>query len=281
MNTATTTDREHPIRIGVKPGQWGWSMQELSAAWHRAEDLGFDVLACFDHVTARPAGLAAWDAPNLLGVMAAHTQRIRLSVDVLNVALRHPYLLTAQLAVVQAASAGRLQVGLGAGSFHLARDDHQALGIPMPKINSRRGLLEICARVFPALWRGEGVTDTDLSWTDASLGPIGIAPPPIVLGGTSEAVMDMAVRLADGWNTHLQNVAEFAARVQRVNELCAKHGRTRPLLRQVQVFADELDPDGARAAVATASGLGATTVMFVFHRNKDLSAMERLVRAVN
>lgn len=277
---STRTSERRRIRIGIKPGQWGWTFGELSAAWDRAEALGFDVLACFDHVTALPANLAAWDAPTLLAVMAARTKRIALSVDVLNVSLRHPFLLAAQLAVVQAASGGRLEVGLGAGSFELARHDHRALGIRMPPLAERRALLDACVRVYPALWRGERVSDETLGLRDASLGPIAIAIPPLVLGGTSEAIMEAAVRGADGWNTHLRKLDEYEDRARAIADISQRYGRTRPLLRHVQVFADSLEPEAARELVDGAETLGATTVMFVLHRNHDLGAMEQLARAV-
>src|ERR671937_239225 len=101
------------MRVGVKPGQWGWSFDELVASWQAAEDSGFDVVSCFDHVTAAPARLAAWNAPSLLTAMAGVTERVALAVDVLNVSLRHPFLLAAQLAVAQAAAGGRDGVGPG------------------------------------------------------------------------------------------------------------------------------------------------------------------------
>lgn len=65
--------------------------------------------------------------------MAALTARITVAVRVLNDCLRHPFLLAGQLAVAQATSGDRLDVGLGAGSFHLARHDHEALAIPSPR----------------------------------------------------------------------------------------------------------------------------------------------------
>ena len=40
------------MQIGVKPGQWGWSFDELTASWRAAEEAGFDLLSCFDHVSA-------------------------------------------------------------------------------------------------------------------------------------------------------------------------------------------------------------------------------------
>ena len=95
------------MRVGVKPGQWGWPYEELVASWRAAEEEGFAIVSCFDHVSAAPACLAAWNAPSLLTAMAGVTETIALAVDVLNTSLRHPFLLAGQRAVAQAASGGR------------------------------------------------------------------------------------------------------------------------------------------------------------------------------
>src|SRR5918911_1240626 len=149
------------MRIGVKPGQWGWTFADLVACWRAAEGAGFELVSCFDHVSAAPAGLAAWNAPSLLTAMAGVTERIALAVDVLNTSLRHPFLLAGQLGVAQAASRGRVEVGLGAGSSHLARFDHAALGLEFRPLAARRQRLTRCCQAFPALWRGQDVTDTE------------------------------------------------------------------------------------------------------------------------
>src|SRR5919205_740710 len=88
-----------PMRIGIKPGQLGWSFEELRSSWIAAEDAGFDVVSCFDHVTSPEAGAPAWDAPSLLVAMAGATRQVTIAVDVLNTSLRPPYLSAAQLAV--------------------------------------------------------------------------------------------------------------------------------------------------------------------------------------
>ena len=268
------------MRVGVKPGQWGWSFEQLTLAWARIEALGFDLLSCFDHVSAQPEGHAAWDAPTLLAAMAGRTHRVVLSVDVINIALRNPFLLAAQLAVAQAASGGRLEVGLGAGSYALARHDHASLGIPFPKLSERIARLDACARVFPSLWRGESVTDASLGLHRASLGPLGISPLPLIIGGTSPAVLDTAVRHGDGWNVSIESVDEYAEQTRVVNELCVRRERGRPLLRHVQVFADALTPVAARELLSRLVDQGATTVVFVFHRNQDLAAIDRLADQV-
>lgn len=121
--------------------------------------------------------------------MAGVTVRAALAVDVVNISLRHPFLLAGQLAVARAASADRLEVGLGAGSYRVVRFDHSALAVRFPPRSERCERLARCCQVFPALWRGETVTDDQLGVHGALLGQLGIQPRPIVVGGISEATM--------------------------------------------------------------------------------------------
>jgi alkanesulfonate monooxygenase SsuD/methylene tetrahydromethanopterin reductase-like flavin-dependent oxidoreductase (luciferase family) len=268
------------VQIGVKPGQWGWTFEELSASWRAAEEAGFDIVSCFDHVGAAPAGWAAWNAPSLLVAMAGVTERIALAVDVLNVSLRHPFLLAAQLAVAQAASGGRVQVGLGAGSYHLARYDHRALGRPFPRVAERRERLARCCRVFPALWRGEEVTDEALSLEGASLGPLAIEPPPIIVGGTSEETMTIAVDHADGWNAVVTDAASFESLASKIDELCRGRGRQHPLRKAAQVFLRDVAPGSERALVSDLEAAGADAATFVLVEERGPAHVEKLAEAV-
>lgn len=264
------------MRIGVKPGQWGWSFDELLTAWSKAEAEGFDLLSCFDHVSAAPAGNAAWDAPTLLAAMAGATSRIPIAVHVLNVSLRPPLLLAGQLAVAQASSAGRLEVGLGTGSWHLARHDHRSAGVPFPPFAERVRRLEACCRTFPALWRGETVTDDALGLDAASLGPLGIEPPPIVVGGTSERVLAVAAALADAWNASPVEADRFAQLGRRLEGLLG----SRTIERQVQLWLREVGIEGARDAVARYGDAGAETIVFVLDEDRDPDVIAHLAAAV-
>jgi alkanesulfonate monooxygenase SsuD/methylene tetrahydromethanopterin reductase-like flavin-dependent oxidoreductase (luciferase family) len=264
------------MRIGVKPGQWGWTYEELRASWVAAEESGFDLVSCFDHVSAAPAGHAAWDAPTLLAAMAGITSRIRLAVHVLNASLRPPLLLAGQLAVAQAASGGRIEVGLGTGSWHLARHDHGAAGVAFPAFAERVRTLEACARVFPALWRGDAVTDDVLGVRDASFGPIGIEPPPIVVGGAGDRVMAVAARHADAWNGSSIAVERFRDRVQLLDELA--DGRS--VGKQAQIWLREVGVDGARDTMSRYEDAGADTIVFVLDEERDPYLIPRLADAL-
>jgi alkanesulfonate monooxygenase SsuD/methylene tetrahydromethanopterin reductase-like flavin-dependent oxidoreductase (luciferase family) len=266
-------------RIGVKVGQWGWSFEELVESWRLAEDLGFEILSSFDHVTAAPRGLAAWDAPSLLVAMAGQTRRARLAVDVINTSLRHPFLLAGQLAVAQAASAGRLEVGLGLGSWGLARHDHGPLGIPFPPREQRLEWLRACCRALPRLWRGEEVTDAALGLEGASLGPIAITPPPLTVGGTSDEVIAIAAERADGWNAVVSEADTYRELSRRADELCAELGRAHHLDRAVQVFVPTIELTAARELVADLATAGAQSVTFVLVDGGP-PAVERLAEAI-
>jgi alkanesulfonate monooxygenase SsuD/methylene tetrahydromethanopterin reductase-like flavin-dependent oxidoreductase (luciferase family) len=220
------------VRIGVKPGQWGWSFDELRASWRAAEDAGFDILSCFDHVSAAPSGGPAWDAPTLLAAMAGATERIDLAVDVVNVALRHPFLLAGQLAVAQAAS------------------------------------------VLRALWCGGEVTEPSLGLEAASLGPIAIDPPPIVIGGSSNRAIDIAARHADGWNCVVGR-DDLAGAGRRLDELAGRH-----IERIAQVFLRDVGFDGARETMRRIEHDGADAIVFVLVDERGPEAVRRLAHSL-
>jgi len=268
------------MRLGLKAGQWGWSLDELEAAWRVAEEAGLDLISCFDHVSGEPGNSTAWDAPTLLALMAARTERVRLAVQVLNASLRPPLLLAGQLAVVQEASRGRLEVGLGAGSFHLARFDHRVAGIPFPAHAERIRRLEACCGAFPALWRGERVTDGTLGLRDATLGPRATAPPPIVVGGTSDAVLEIAARWAEGWNASSVDPARFERLVERLVSAAERVGRTRPIDRQVQIWAREAPLERLGDLMRSFADAGADTFILVLDEERDPRRVPRIVDAL-
>jgi alkanesulfonate monooxygenase SsuD/methylene tetrahydromethanopterin reductase-like flavin-dependent oxidoreductase (luciferase family) len=263
------------LELGIKPGQWGWSFDELTRSWAAAEEAGFDILACFDHVTASPAPEAAWNAPSLLTAMAGRTTSIALAVRVVDVSLRNPFLLAAELAVAQAASGGRLDVGLGAGSHHLGRFDHQAMSIAFPPHRDRIARLEAACRVLPALWRGERVDDDELGLVDASLGPIGIDPPRVTVGGESDGALRIAARFADRWNLSTSDPARFEEARGRLERAIADEGRTSPIVREVQLWVRDLRPD-ARAHLRAFEGAGAEAAILVLDDERGPDAVRRV-----
>jgi probable F420-dependent oxidoreductase len=147
----------------------------LSAA-RAAEAAGFDVLNTADHL--------GYTAPfAVLAAAAAVTERIRLRTYVLNVYFWNAALLAREVATLDALSAGRLELGLGAG--HMKRE-HDDAGLPFPPLAERVAELE---RV---------VLDVRRRLADPQYEPAPVqAPVPLSIGAWSPASMDVAVRHAE------------------------------------------------------------------------------------
>jgi probable F420-dependent oxidoreductase len=119
------------MRLGLSlPGDG--PVSEMVARARRAEQLGFDVVLLVDHV-----GYTA-PLPSLVAIAAA-VPNIRVGNLVLNAAFYRPALLARDLASVDSATGGRLEIGLGAGYVEA---EFTAVGLPFPRPAERIRLLK-------------------------------------------------------------------------------------------------------------------------------------------
>ncbi len=110
-----------------------------------AEGAGFDIFQVGDHIGAEVGPLAA------LAAAASVTERISLGTLVLNNDLRHPVVLAQELATLDHASGGRLEVGMGAGhSF----TEYAAAGIPFDPPAVRKDRLAESVAILRSLLDG-------------------------------------------------------------------------------------------------------------------------------
>ena len=119
-------------------GQEGVSWEQWVALGRACEDGGLEGLFRSDHY----AGLMgdeerdALDAWTQIAALAALTERIRLGTLVSPVTFRHPSLLAKAVATADHVSAGRVELGLGAG-WNVR--EHEAYGFRFPELPERRG----------------------------------------------------------------------------------------------------------------------------------------------
>lgn len=188
------------------PGRVGG--RELVAAAQTAERLGFSAGWVFDHFTlpldryGMPAeetvGLEALTA---LTAVAATTSTLRMGSLVLAEAFRRPGVLAKMVATLDRVSAGRLELGLGAGWF---REEHERHGIPFGCAGERLERLEECAEVIRTSYTGSPFSfagthhRVEDAWTVP--GPVQAPGPPIWVGGSGDRLLGVAARVADGWN---------------------------------------------------------------------------------
>jgi probable F420-dependent oxidoreductase len=142
----------------------------------RAEELGYDAFAAPDHLGA----MAPFPT---LAAAAGVSDRLRLRTYVLNAGFHNAALLARDVATVDVLSAGRVEVGLGAGHM---KSEHDDAGLPWPALEQRVQALEVLAL---ALRR---------RLADAAHLPRPVQQPvPILIGAMSSAGLAVAARHAD------------------------------------------------------------------------------------
>ena len=222
------------------------SYSELRSDAQFAERIGLDAVWLADQaVPDRLSILEAWTA---LAAIAADTQRIRIGTLITNAALRNAMVLARQALTVDHVSAGRLNVGIGAGYYE---DDHRWLGIDYLDAAGRVQRLTEVAEVLDRAMRGERVTyaGTHVRLDDApSLKPFQLPRPPIWIAVHGAKSLGLAARLADGAaavgdeGTGLeQTLPRFRERMKRLDEMCAEHARDPRSVRRCYLagFAEE------------------------------------------
>jgi probable F420-dependent oxidoreductase len=184
-----------------------------------AEQAGFESLWVGDHI-ALPADLPGSDEPRLealaaLLYLAAVTSTVRLAAGVLVIPQRNPVLLAKQLTSLDVLSDGRLIVGVGVGHVEA---ELAALGVPMAE---RRNRIEDGLARMRELWaaprtREDGAVDYRVVQFPA---PVQDPHPPIVVGGHSQAALDRASRIGNGWFGWLTAPDRTRVLIQRLKEL--------------------------------------------------------------
>jgi probable F420-dependent oxidoreductase len=214
------------------------------------ESMGFDSLWVGDHVHFR---VPTREALTVLAMMAAKTQRIRLGTAVLQTPMRHPFMLAKIVATIQEISGGRLTLGLGVGGDY--KPEFDVLGVPTTERGARtdESLALIRALLIggPVDFRGRF-----FAMENASLVP-SVSPPPILIGGRTDAALKRTARYGDGYLPYLVSPEQVRSRLQRLADMLADEGRDPAemtagcnLLVMVSINDDE-----GRAFEATASHL--------------------------
>jgi F420-dependent oxidoreductase-like protein len=216
------------FRIFTEP-QNGASYDDQLAVARATESLGFDAFFRSDHyLTMTGDGLPGpTDAWTTLAGLARDTERIKLGTLVSSVTFRHPGILAIQVAQVDQMSAGRAELGLGAGWFER---EHAAYGVPFP--SKRFGLLEEQLQVITGLWStpiGEtfSFAGEHYSLTESPALPKPLQHPmPLIVGGGGPSKTPMlAARYATEYNAGFADVAELGKRMERIRRACGEIGR--------------------------------------------------------
>jgi len=158
----------------------------------RAEALGYTSLLLPDHFQSQWGPLVA------AAIAAEATERLKVGTLVLCNDYRHPVVLAKEIATLDLASGGRVEVGLGAG---WKREDYDQAGLAFDPPAARIERMAEALRVMKALWvsdepvalRGRHYAISDAVGTPR---PISRPHPPICIGGGGRRILTLAAREA-------------------------------------------------------------------------------------
>jgi F420-dependent oxidoreductase-like protein len=226
-------------------GQEDVTWEQWVALARACEDHGIEALFRSDHYVSVSGRLerGAHDAWATLAALGAVTSRLRLGTLVSPVTFRHPSVLAKMVVSVDHVTAGRVELGIGAG-WHTV--EHDAYGFPYPPDDVRVAMLEEQIEIVHGLWSGQAFSfDGDhyrLDGVRSLPTPVQRPHPPLIIGGhAGPRSARLAARWADEYNVVFATPEECRAMRARVVEAWERAGR---------------DPASVRFSVMTAMVLG-------------------------
>ena len=223
-----------PIRFGViliQNAPWP-TMAERA---QHIEELGFDHLWVADHFVNWREPLTPWfDGWTLLTAFAAITSRIRVGTLVTNMPMHNPAMLARQALTVDHISGGRLEIGLGTGVNY--DPSYSMIGVPNYDAPERVARFREFVEIVDGMLSYEVTTFEGRYYTvkEAAMNPRPIQQPrpPIAIAALGPAMLRIAARYADTWNSFggrgistEESLAIIRERNTMLDDFCAEIGR--------------------------------------------------------
>jgi alkanesulfonate monooxygenase SsuD/methylene tetrahydromethanopterin reductase-like flavin-dependent oxidoreductase (luciferase family) len=207
------------MRIGLALPVFSDDASKPLAFASRAAGLGYDGLFAADHLfPPMGASFPSLEAFTTLSAVAARHRGMTVGTLVTRVTLRPAGMLAKLATSLDQISDGHAVVAIGTGDA-VSIPEHEMFGFGFEPIAERRARLEETVVAMKRLFAGR-------SWeggrhVPALAGPLLPPPvrdggPPVWVGGVADAAVDLAGRVADGWNGWGLDADAFAARSARL-----------------------------------------------------------------
>ena len=214
------------VRIGAGVIGWPFPKVDPGYVWEfidMSEELGIDSIWLADRIVS-PA--ISMESMTFMAALAARTRRMKFGNSVLALPLRNPAVLAKEIATVDFLSNGRMLPAVGLGTDNPR--EYEACGVSMKE---RAPRTDEAITLMRRLWLEDNVTFQGRFYqtTEATVQPKPVQkPPPIWIGGRTEAAFRRVGRLGDGWLTSVLSPEEVGHGIRRIREHAAGAGRTVP-----------------------------------------------------
>ena len=188
------------------------------------ENLGYEYFSVGEHfMRGDPPGPTHAALP-VLAVAAGATDQMRVLSSIILTPFYHPLFLARTAATLDAASGGRLTLGVGVGGEFPV--EFEAAGL---RVNQRGRRTDECLEVMRKLWTGEKVTFSGRHFqlTDAMINPSPVQKPnpPVWVSGRRDAAMARAAKFGDGWMPYFYDAPRYRDSVGKIKGFAAEAGR--------------------------------------------------------
>ncbi|HEY7947748.1 MAG TPA: TIGR03619 family F420-dependent LLM class oxidoreductase [Acidimicrobiales bacterium] len=256
-------------------------MADVVAVAREAERLGYGWVSCPEHIAipeevASVRGGRYWDPLVTLSFVAAATDTIGLLTHVLVLGYHHPLEVVKRYGTLDAASGGRVILGVGVGSLQA---EFELLGVGFEGRGQRaddalRAIRASFGRTRPR-YRG-----SHYQFADVIVEPSGLdRPVSIWVGGRTRRSLRRALELGDGWIPFGLTHDELASMLGdgAVADAVAGRGDAFAVVLAPEHALDPVgEPDAAAAAVRSYTALGATALSLRFRHRSLAHYLEQL-----
>jgi alkanesulfonate monooxygenase SsuD/methylene tetrahydromethanopterin reductase-like flavin-dependent oxidoreductase (luciferase family)/hemerythrin-like domain-containing protein len=226
-------DYGHELQFGVFITPAAQDAETVVALATLADRTGLDLVSFQDH----PYQARFLDTWTLLSFVAARTNRVRVSTNVLNLPLRNPAIVARAVASLDILSGGRAELGIGAGAFW---EGIEAMGGRRLGPGQSVDALDEAIDVIRLLWDvsepgGASFDGSYYSLTDAARGPAPLHDVGIWVGAYKPRMLNLTGRKADGWLPSLPYLQEgdLAAGNRAIDAAAAEAGRDPSAIRRL------------------------------------------------
>jgi alkanesulfonate monooxygenase SsuD/methylene tetrahydromethanopterin reductase-like flavin-dependent oxidoreductase (luciferase family) len=242
------------VDFGIYIPQISFEFEEILSRARLCEQLGVTSFWLYDHLyTPGLPQFGALEGWTLATALLMQTSTLRVGHLVVNNNLRHPALLGRMATTLDVLSGGRLELGMGSGSYEA---EHHEGGFPWGTLGERSERLaeglEIITRMFAAertTFAGRYFQVHDLPNLPR---PVQTPRPPIHVGGIgARYTLPLAARYADVWNVPTYGLGQCRPASIALDAACEQEGRDPASLRRsleavLALAEDQAGVDAAR-----------------------------------
>lgn len=244
------------IEFGIYVPQLSMSFEDILDRALDSERLGFRSFWLFDHLYGPGLpDVPSYEGWTLASALLAGTSTLRVGHLVCCNNFRHPALLAKMATSLDVISGGRMELGLGSGSYE---QEHHEAGLPWGTARERGERLAEALAIITSMFAGPRTTFEGQHYAVRDLpnvpGPVQQPRPPIHVGGVGpKYTLPLVAQYADVWNVPTYALDRLTELAGALEAECERAGRDPASVRRsVEAVLVVAPPDRLDEATAVA-----------------------------